>query len=535
MRRLLCGAAALLVLCVVGLSPAIAATAPSGTSSTKNVVLALKVGDTAVSLGVDSATSVIAATREATASLVTGQVGTSKLDGSSRTAKRSTESGSSSTGTGVQQIAGLISIDVATGKVSTGVTAGNVTSGVTLNVGQIDFLAGLVTAGAAVVNTTTSVDGNASKVSRVVQIGNAGVLSIGDLLTRLGASPFALTCAAVEAAGAKLAVATSQACEQLAAVQQSFADATGALGGAKTQLESDLSTANGSVAGAIALANSYGVDPTGMTPEQIQAAVVAAISSRLNAVNSALSATASGTCASVSDGLAAAAASIGDSPKTAVDTACATLKTTVDGLMNTALVKADGIRVGLSTIARRGNPYADGNGVIGSIKVGALSQIGVPLDSISSSLDTTVVKVRTAAGTALTALGLGIPTPEVDLLKVAESKGVHKDGTWYADASVTALHFRLPKATLTLPSGPGLAVLTPPSTPTRPVRFAPVSLNSPEISVDLGVFSASSTFRPTGVQGTKNLPTTGVGATGLFLGGALALAGAATLRRYLVG
>lgn len=533
MKRILAGASAVVVVFVAGLSPAVAASTSSGEATTKNIVLALKVGGTAVSIGVDTATSLLSTTREATASLVTGQAGTSKLDAASRTSKTSSESGTTKTGTGVQQIPGLLSVNVATGEVKTGVSTSTVTSGVALTVGQIDALAGLLTAGTALVNTSTTVDRTLAKVSRVVQIGSAGVLSIGDLLTRLGMSPFALTCAAVEAAGTKLGVSTSLACGELDAVQQSFADATASLGTAKTQLESDLSSANGSLGGALALVGTYAIDPTGMTPEQIQAAVVAEITERLNGVNAALSQTASGTCSSVSGALAGASESIGTAPKAAVDSACATLKATVDGLLSTPLLGADGIRIGLSTIARPKSPYADGNGVIGSIKVGNLAQIGVPLDSISSAVDSTIAKVRANAGAALTALGVGIPTPELDLLKVAEDSGVKTDGTWFASASVTALHFRIPSATLTVPAGPGLGVLAAPTSTTRPPRLAPTQLSAPEVSVDLGVFSGSATFRPAGVSSSQQLPTTGVGSAALVVAGILALGGASAIRRYL--
>jgi hypothetical protein len=257
----------------------------------------------------------------------------------------------------------------------------------------------------------------------------------------------------------------------------------------------------------------------------------------------AIDAAASGTCADVSDALAAVIAGIPGQAgtltplKNTADAACSTLASTVNDLLETPLITLKTLEVSLRTVAMPGSPVAVVAGTLASLKVGALAPVGVPLSLDGGDFEAAAATVTEAVTAALDALALGLEAPELALMKTVTSKGKRTDGTWYANASLTALHFRLPPSSVSAPASDPMGILagtgglSTPSHASSPGRAsAPVS--TPSVQLDIAKFTGSSTFNP-GVNGLT-LAFTGLDESSAVILALMLLSGALLVRRFLI-
>ncbi len=558
------------ILALVVLSPAAMAAEPGGTATGSNTLLHVGVGSTlSVDIGKDYVQSLWSTTRSATAEIDLGKAGTTKIEGGAkRTASKGGDSGTQSIGTGTKAVAGLASLTVSGGSITTNVSSNVVTGAADYALGNINLLTGLATWGTAKTATTSQIESTKATVSRTLTIGQANLLSLGDLLDRLDIDPLALACSAIESAGAELGVETSAACEQLDAATTSTADGQAALAAAKSDLETalsgfDLAQVEADEAAITALTcdladlpcqvaalatisginstEAYGVDLTGMGFEEAQDAMLVRFAeikeqfSDLGSVDEGIEKAATGTCADVRAALADVSAAVPDVASTlnsiadAINEACNTLADTISDLMGTPLLSMNAITVGLEVTATATNPVAKVTGTVGSLKVGTLAPVGQTIDLSKTGLSQAVATVRTAIAQALAALNIGLPTPELEIMKSATSKGQRADGTWHASASLTALHLGIPSVTVTLPDVNPLGLLGGTGGFALPAGGPSIAAQhtTPRVDVDAAKFTGASTFLP-GPDGT--LPVTGA-EDAAFLA-ILFLCAAAVVRRF---
>jgi hypothetical protein len=192
--------------------------------------------------------------------------------------------------------------------------------------------------------------------------------------------------------------------------------------------------------------------------------------------------------------------------------------------------------VSLATTAAVGKPSATVSGTLAALKVGNLMPVGTTLSLTQTDLNDKVAAVRTKVTDVLDSLGIGLAVPDLQLMKTTAAKGRRSDGTWYANASLTALYFRLPSATVEVPTenplgvleGSGLSPVKPAKAPGAP--RAPVT--TPAITINAAKFTGAATFLP---DESGLLPVTGIadGPVGVVMA-MLLLTGAAMLRRYLL-
>lgn len=560
---------------VAALAPVAAASAPpGGEARAQNSILSVTVGSTSVSIGLDAVKSLWGTGRTASAEMLVGQAGDATIPGASRKATRKTDSGSSTIGAGAKTISGLASLDVASGSVTADVALDHVESAARLDIASVDLLTGLAQFGAASTATTTRVDTLRSKVSRTVELGQADVLSLGELFDRLGISPLALTCSALEDTGAVLGVDTADACEEQAAAEAALEGGTTALDDAKSDLETatapftpsqvdaDEATVTGTTCAsgdlaceAAALATlttlntsgGYGLDLTGLSFTDAKTALLSRFDeiqqsfADLATVDDAATDAAAGTCASVSGALRDVADGVTGLAPTmeplagAIDSSCDALADTVQALLDTSLLSLDTIEVSLETVATVGSPTAKVTGNLVSVRVGNVLPAGPTLSLTQADFTSSVSAVSDAVALALSKLAIGLQAPEIELMKTSTTKGKRSDGTWFASASLTALHLAIPSSTPTLPAENPLGFLGGTGgLSSAPVRAgAPAApVTTPAVVIDAAKFTGSSTFVP-GADG-KTLPVTGVpdGPAGIALGLALIVA-AAGVRRLM--
>ncbi|MCA1832459.1 MAG: hypothetical protein ABR548_12610 [Actinomycetota bacterium] len=568
-------AIAILALVVLAAVPAGAATSSGATATAQNTIASVIAGSTAVNIGVDSLSSVWQTTRSATSEVTIGTVGGATLPGGSkRAATNKTSSGKDSIGTGTKSVGGLASVTVAGGTVAASVTPAEVLSEVELRLASADLLSGLATLGTAATTTASDITSSRAKVDRTVTIGQAGLLSIGDLLTRLGISPLSLACAAVEEAGATLGVDTSDACSQLAAATAAIGNGQVSLDNvvdsltsvlasfSLSQVQSDFNTVDALVCGALDVVCQNDAHQTivdinsdggyGATLPADFDGAKAAMLARLQEIlddygdisltSDAVTDAASGTCADASDALGAVIAGVPSEAGSlqpvldTLDVACGALASTLDDLLNTPLLSLTTLKVSLQAIATAVSPTATVGGTLASLKVGALAPVGVPLSLSSSDFEAAATTVKAAVSDVIDALALGLTAPEFDLMKTATSKGKQSDGTWYAKASLTAVHFKLPSQTIDVPSVDPLGILAGTGGLAAPARAsfpgrASAPVTTPAVQLDVAKFAGAATFKP-GVKGNR-LAITGLDDSSVFLLAFTLFAGAILVRRFL--
>lgn len=560
------------LLFLVALAPSAFAADAAGTATSSNTLLHVGVGSTInVNIGKDTAEGVWAATRTASAEIDLGQAGAQKVEGGAkRSATSRTGSGKQSIGTGTKSIAGWAGLTVSGGTVTTNVTPAVVTGATDYALGGIDVLTGLATWGTAKTATTSQIEATKSTVTRTLTLGEAKLLSLGDLLDRLDVDPLALACTAIEAAGAELGVATSAACEQLDAATNETADGQAALEDARSdlaatlagysleQIEADeaviaaLSCDPSDAACAAAALNTianindteaYGVDLSGMGFEDAQDAMLDRFAelkesfADLDSIDEGIEKAATGTCADVKAAIADVIAEVPDLAATldpvadALNEACQMLADTISSLLSTPLLSMGAVSVKLEATARVNDPVAMLTGTVGSLKVGTLAPVGQSIDLSKTGLSQTVATVRQAIADALAALNIGLGAPELDILKTSTSKGRRSDGTWYATASLTGVHLAIPSVTVVRPDVNPLGVLAGTGGFALPAGGPSIQAQhtTPRVEVDAAKFSGASTFLP-GPNGT--LPVTGA-EDAAFLA-ILFLCAAAIVRRFML-
>lgn len=571
------------VLClaiIVALAPAaVAAPVPGGTATAQNTIFSMSIGGVGVQIGVDTVNANWATTRTASAEMLLGQAGDLTVQGAKKVSTSKADGGTTVIAKRTVDLGGLGGLSVASGSVAAFVQPEHVASSVDLSAGSLDLFSGFAALESAGVHTITRVETTKATVTRTVSLGQAEMLAIGDLLAELGVDPLALACSSVEAAGTNLGVDTADACEQLTDVDGAITAARAELDAQKAALEtavsgftlaqvladqatvSGLSCAPGDVVCetlalaqilAINTANGYGAVLDGLSFNDAKDAMLARLAeleeafAELDVLTGAVADAASGTCADVSGAIDGVVADVPDldpvlTPlQDAVDETCAALADTVGSLLDTPLLSLDTISVSLTTTATVGAPQASVGGTLAALKVGNLMPVGTTLSLTQTDLNDKVEAVRDQVGDVLESLGVGLPVPELELMKTATSKGKRSDGTWYASASLTSLHFRLPSAVVDVPTSNPLGVLDGAEgfAPAKPAKAAApgaprAPVTTPEIALDAAKFTGAATFLP-GVDG-KTLPVTGIAdGPGAVVLAMLFLAGAGVLRRFLL-
>ena len=549
MKRLVAFAAVLAVALVLIATPGFAVAGVTGVATTDNTILSAKVGNTLAKLGVDLADVLNGSTIKATSRLITGQVAGLQLPGGlTRTATRSSESGSDSAGTGTKSIAGLASLNITGGSIATTVSSTRVASAVDFAAGALNALGGFTNIATMNSHTNASVDSDSSAVERLVTIGDVDILDLRTLLDQLGIDPLAIACGAVSSVGSALGVDTSAACSALDAVDVpgggEIPDALGTIDSTETvmgTLETLLAplcalapagtctTITSQIAGLQSQIDGFQASP----PD-----VCATVSDALNTVSGQLDTIIStlgvlnvdGLLGSLDAIIAPVVGQVGgvDSAQSQLDAACNTLLGIVDGILDTPLLFLDGIQVGMDLKADS-TPTSSATGSIGALKVGNLTVVSADdLVALGAQLQSAIDTVKGQLGTVFSALGLsGLPSPAVNLLKVTTDKGKLANGTYFAKAAMTAASVYIPSAVVDLPATLPLDVLSGLGG-FAPAAVSVAAVTTPTVSVQAGVFSGQATYKAGAV-----LPVTGLSTTGLILTGILSLAGATVLRRVV--
>ena len=549
MKRLVAFAAVLTVALVLIATPGFAVAGVTGTATTDNTILSAKVGDTLAKLGVDLADVLNTSTLKATSKLVTGTVAGVPLPGSiTRTASKSSESGSEQVGTGTQTIAGLASLNITGGTVATTFANDRIASAVDFAAGALNVLGGFTNVATMNSHTNAAVDNDSSAVERLITIGDVDVLDLRTLLEQLGINPLALACDAIENTGTQLDVVTSTACSAL--------DAVDPLGGG--EITDALGTVDGTetVLGVLelALAPLCALAPAGTcttitsqidglqteinaiqaTPPDVCATVSDAlgqVSGQLDSIISTLGVLDTGALLGDLDAIIApVVGQVGgvDTAMAQLDAACNTLLGLVDDLLDTPLLFLDGISVAMDLQADS-TPTSSATGSIGALKVGNITVVNADdLVALGNQLTSAISSVESQLGSVFSALGLsGLPSPALDLLKVTTDKGKNADGTYFANATMKAASIFLPSAIVDLPVDLPLDVLSGLGS-FAPAAVSVAAVTTPAVTVQAGVFSGQATYKA-----GATLPTTGVSTMAIALGGLLSLAGAGVLRRVV--
>lgn len=209
----------------------------------------------------------------------------------------------------------------------------------------------------------------------------------------------------------------------------------------------------------------------------------------------------------------------------ALDAACDALQSILDTLLDTTLLTLGDVEVEMLAVAREDDPSATITGQIGSVTVGATEPVDLPVDlgAVEDLQDT----IGGLLEDVTDALGIGLPTPELEFLAQETDEG-KRDDTWFAEATLTAVRVRIPSATLEVPDVDPLGILD------DGAEIGASVGPTPEIEVNGVVFDASAELSPDVIEGdSTNLPNTGLGDEPLAGIGA-ALLVAATLAPTLV-
>jgi LPXTG-motif cell wall-anchored protein len=551
MRKMVGFISVVVLALVLVASPGYAISGVTGLANSDNTILKVQVGNTVVKLGTDLADSFNTSILKSTGQFITGTIGAATLSGgASRTATNASQSGSKNIGTGTKSVAGLASLTVSSGKIANAISATKVASTVDFALANINALSGFTNIGTTNSSTDSVVGKSSSVVSRDVSIGDVDVLDLGTLLDQLGVNPLAIACAAIEDVGAALGVDTSAACATLSSV-------TGAIGVGSGEIDA-LETVTGTLSTAL---NLLCTPVELVTPGYCDAAQTQ-IASVLSTIDT-FQADPATACSAFDDAIATitgaadtvvttlnglSGGSLGDltaliAPLTsqldAVDTALATVNSTcntllgiVEGLLDTPLLSLDLVSVGMDLVADT-SPTSAVNAAIGALKVGNLTVVDAnDLIALGSQLNAAIDTVESTLGGVLSATGLNLPTPALDLLKVTKSAGKNASGLYFAKGALSVAHLGLPSAVVDLPATLPLDVLGGLG------GFAPLSVQAaavttPAVAVDAGVFSGQATYAaaPGANPGGDQLPNTGVADSGLAFIGMLTLIGAGFLRR----
>jgi len=549
MKRFVAFVAIAAVALLIVAMPAFAITGVSGSATTDNTILGVTVGSTVVKLGTDAADSLNTSTLKAVGRFITGQVGPVSLGSPiEKSATSASDSGSKSIGSGVTQNFGpLGSVKLQGGKVAAAISSTKVSSAVDFTLANLNALGGFTNIGTTTSSTDSIVGTTSSTVSRDVSIGKFDVLDLRTLLGQLGVDPLALACAAVEDTGATLGVDTSAACSTLTSITDSLGvDIPTEVDGTETVLgvlelalaplcalapAGTCDTVNAQIASLQTAIDNFQADPASTCSSMDDA--IATVSGAADTVVATLNGLSGGALPDLTALLAPVTSQLGalDTALATLDSTCATLLGLVDGLLDTPILSLDLIKVSMDLAAKVG-PTAAAAGSIGTLKVGNLSVVNSDdLVALGSKLTDAVNTVESALGGVLSATGLGLGVPSLDLLKVTHSAGKTAAGSYFAKAALSVVHLSIPSASVPLPGSNPLDVLSGLGTfGAASVHVAAVT--TPAVAVDAGVFSGNASYK----AAPKNNPggtlaTTGVSDSGLVLAGMLTLIGAAFLRR----
>ena len=549
MRKMVGFISVVVVALVLIASPGYAISGVKGLANSDNTILKVQVGNTVVKLGTDLADSFNTSILKSTGQFITGSVGDATLSGgASRTATNASESGSKNIGTGTKSIAGLANLTVSSGKIANAISATKVSSAVDFAVANVNALSGLANIGTTNSATDSIVGKSSSVVSRDVSIGDVDVLNLGDLLDQIGVNPLAIACAAIEDVGGTLGVDTSAACSTLSSVTGAIGVGSGEIDALETVMGT-LETLLGPIC-ALAPAGTCttllsqidsaqsSIDAFQADPATACAAFDDAVGTITGAADTVVT-TLNGLTGGVLGDLTALIAPV-TSQLDAIDTALATVNSTcstllgiVEGLLDTPLLSLDLINVGMDLVADT-SPTSAVSAAIGALKVGNLTVVDAnDLIALGSQLNAAIDTVESTLGGVLSATGLNLPTPALDLLKVTKSAGKNASGVYFAKGALSVAHIALPSAVVDLPATLPLDVLGGLG------GFAPLSVQqsavtTPALAVDAGVFSGQANYVASASNnpgGGDVLPTTGVADTGLAFLGMLTLIGAALIRR----
>ena len=549
MKRFVGFAAVLTVALVLIATPGFAISGVTGTASTDNTIVSVAVGNTGVRLGIDLADVLNGSAIKSTSKLITGKIGSATLPGGqSRTATTASESGKETIKPGTQAIPGLGSVTLAGGFIQSAVSTSKVSSVVDFAAGAANVLNGI--AGVATMDSSTkaSVSGNGSSVERLLTIGAVDVGNLGALLDSLGINPLAVACDAVEDAGAALGIGSvvSDACNELAAVDTDITGGLGEIDGTETilgTLETLLAPVcallpAGTCDTVLGQINALQLDIDDIQTDAPDACATALsaldqVSGQLDGILSSL-----GIIDALGDIdalIAPVTGAVGDvdSATSTIQGACDTLVGTVTGLLDTSVLSLDGIQVAMDLVADS-TPTSKVTGTVGALKVGDLTVADADdLVALGSQLQAAIGQIETQLGTVFSSLGLsGLPAPQLDLFKVTSHKGKKANGTYFADATMRALHLGIPSAVVDLPANLPLDVLSG-FGGFGLASFRSAAVSTPAVSVDAGVFTGEASFKAASSNGSNGdqLPTTGVASAGLAISGLVSLAGARIIRR----
>ena len=550
MRKMVGFISVVVLALVLVASPGYAIAGVTGQANSDNTILKVQVGNTVVKLGTDLADSFNTSILKSTGQFITGTIGAATLSGgASRTATSASQSGSKNIGTGTKSVAGLANLTISSGKIANAISATKVSSAVDFALANINALAGFTNIGTTNSSTDSVVGKSSSVVSRDVSIGDVDVLDLGTLLDQLGVNPLAIACAAIEDVGATLGVDTSAACATLSSVTSAIGVGSGEVDALET-VTGTLSTALNLLCTPVEL----------VTPGYCDAAQTQ-ITSVLSTIDN-FHADPATACAAFDDAIATitgaadtvvttlnglSGGALGDltaliaplpSQLDAVDTALATVNSTcstllgiVEGLLDTSLLSLDLVSVGMDLVADT-SPTSAVNAAIGALKVGNLTVVDAnDLIALGSQLNAAIDTVESTLGGVLSATGLDLPMPALDLLKVTKSAG-KSNGLYFAKGALSVAHIGLPSAVVDLPATLPLDVLGGLGG-FAPLAVQAAAVTTPAVAVDAGVFSGEATYAaaPGANPGGDQLPNTGVADSGLAFIGMLTLIGAGFLRR----
>jgi hypothetical protein len=542
MKRYVAFVAVFAMALVLVAMPAYAISGVNGTATTDNTILQVKVGSTLVRLASDVAESLNTSTLKATSSFLSGQVGDIPIPGgASKTATKSSESGSTAIGNNITKtVPGLASIKLQGGEVAANISNTKVSSVVDFAVGQVNALAGFTTIGTTSSSTDSSVGVNSSTVSRDVSIGDINVLNLRDLLDQLGVDPLAMACDDVANTASELGQDASAACATLTSVTNSITDVTGEVDNTETVI----ATLETALAPLCALAPAGTCDTITAQIDALQSDIddfqadpatacaamddaIATISGSADTVVTTLNGLSGGALGDLSLLISPVTTQLGvlDTALATMDSTCNQLLGIIDDLLDTSLLSLDLINVAMD-LAADSSPSAVAAGNIGALKVGSLSVVDAnDLEALGAKLNDAIDTVESKLGAVFAATGLGLSAPSLDLLKVTSSKGKNSAGYYFANAALTAAHLGVPSAVVNIPASLPLDVLSGLGS-FAPATVRTAAVTTPAVSVDAGVFSGSATFKAGSV-----LPVTGVADSGLVFAGMLTLIGAGMVRR----
>ncbi|MFY9587283.1 MAG: LPXTG cell wall anchor domain-containing protein [Actinomycetota bacterium] len=550
MRKMVGFISVVVLALVLVASPGYAIAGVTGQANSDNTILKVQVGNTVVKLGTDLADSFNTSILKSTGQFITGTIGAATLSGgASRTATNASQSGSKNIGTGTKSVAGLANLTISSGKIANAISATKVSSAVDFALANINALAGFTNIGTTNSSTDSVVGKSSSVVSRDVSIGDVDVLDLGTLLDQLGVNPLAMACAAIEDVGATLGVDTSAACATLSSVTSAIGVGSGEIDALET-VTGTLSTAlnllctpvelvtpgycdsaQTQIASVLSTIDSFQADPATACSAFDDA--IATITGAADTVVTTLNGLSGGALGDLTALIAPVTSQLDavDTALATVNSTCSTLLGIVEGLLDTPLLSLDLVSVGMDLVADT-SPTSAVNAAIGALKVGNLTVVDAnDLIALGSQLNAAIDTVESTLGGVLSATGLDLPMPVLDLLKVTKSAG-KSNGLYFAKGALSVAHIGLPSAVVDLPATLPLDVLGGLGG-FAPLAVQAAAVTTPAVAVDAGVFSGEATYAaaPGANPGGDQLPNTGVADSGLAFIGMLTLIGAGFLRR----